>query len=477
MKDSETLAAGGTAWGDQQQRLMWERHVSDWLTEPRGAYLHPKGLGIGPTNIRHGFDNNGTWSDILHPSRGDDAGQRRTMELLALNLLYATGQWSLPPKITGATWTATHVDLSVQVGTGNKLETDVTRGKTAAPAQAWRATVAGFEARRGSIWAPATNVAITDNGATSGVATVRITAAFADGDRVTYLTGGRTGQYDGALDGKDGYAYHHMSVTASGLAVPVPVAPTGRATAAAYLTASNIGAGSGGGDTPQEPSAPPPAMGATGQKFTGDAAIKAGYSHAPTWPAAGPRKGVLALCPVKSTGGGISSTLTAGGAAMSKLLQYGSAAENALTLGLHAAPIPASGTLDVALTTDSHTGCFPITLYLEGVDISTARVTRQPANVAENPHPLTLPAQTKAGIFVVAWVGGNAAPASEMQVTTTVGTVLHTQQLLAADGTPQIQGLLSAIEVPAGTSATVNITQPSGSGIFDVAAGVFVEQA
>lgn len=221
---------GGVVAGMRNIRETMEG-LRDFVADSRAVAISTtEPLGYGVQVCR----NNGS-----HPSETQRYGLPLMGEIIALNWLKAIGKVTAPvPRITGVTWATTHADVTVNVGTGNRLTTyrdELALG--AVTSATHRMAVAGFAFTRGSSWNWPTSVAITDDGESDGTAVIRVSASFQNGDVLIYAGGGGTGQILTSDETVD-YNLNIPVVKIAGVTNPMP--PVEMAAEGAYLTASGI---------------------------------------------------------------------------------------------------------------------------------------------------------------------------------------------------------------------------------------------
>lgn len=221
---------GGTVVGMRNIRETMEG-VRTWAADARAIAIAPASpIGFGTQHVKNKV------GDISHPDDNDRYGLPLMGEMIALNWLKALGLVTAPiPRITGVTWSATFLDVSVNVGVGNRLTTyRAELGLGAVAAASHRLPVAGFDIVRGGSFLYPTNAQITNDGIATGTATIRLTFTKQTGDVLRFGPGGGNGQLSGA-DQTDNYNLNLPVVKIAGLTNPMP--PVEQAAQGAYLTA------------------------------------------------------------------------------------------------------------------------------------------------------------------------------------------------------------------------------------------------
>lgn len=185
MQDATHVAAG-TA--DARTQNIQACRTS-WRTVPQNAYATMFLVAGGePLTYSNGKDDGaGSWTDLAHPSAGDD-GTVRFARLCAISVLKAAGLSTVtPPAFDNCTWAADGSYVEVWSSAGAITTTRIARGEAALPAtyNHWTPVV-GFQING----LPAQNVAIVSG-------RVRITknggGNFVASDVLTFGEGGATG--------------------------------------------------------------------------------------------------------------------------------------------------------------------------------------------------------------------------------------------------------------------------------------------
>lgn len=215
------------------------KNLDWWLANDARAQEYGFTRGYDMNMWKLGNDFGSGYGDIAHPNYASRYGAVLVLEMAAMNHLKALGIVSLAePVISDALWSDTDITLSVSVGIGNRLTTYRNEAALApVAAAAHRGDVAGFQFVRGNTYdhPSGSDVSITDDGATTGTATLVIARDNLAGDRLEFMTGGGSGCLT-TEDMEVDYNLNYPGVALAG--VNAPLIPIKRHPEDGFLTAS-----------------------------------------------------------------------------------------------------------------------------------------------------------------------------------------------------------------------------------------------